>query len=766
MTPPLLLDQIKFLGWNSHRAALWWLAVLYRRPKFLEQSLARKPRGIAMRQGITLYFHFLPYLVVVSILLRASSLLLNHTPRTWLGLFSDVVTVVAVAIVFGIFFGVVFGVGAGFFIGNGGGIAVVIALGIASVVAISVEGRNSDGSAVEIALGIAFGAAGGTAGGIALGVTLGIAFRSVVVIAGVIDTGVATGIAFGFFIGIAGGIAEGIAFGIALGTAIGIAFGIGYLRAFYFLVHPLLIWPRARGSKYPYHPVAWDDLCPVPFRGLDRLLVAFTELRPLGGAAEVERIISSYPSQRTEALRARMILLARESKQLSTLVGLEEVARRLPQGKTTLLFQSGQIAEDLRQISSSQIRLNTISRPILRAPHAQLLVKEIESFRYRIAGFKEPLASEFRAAAIEWGKIAQGQLDEARSILGREPIRQVFRAGDPVKREQEAFVYRDAVAGRLDQQVTLAAGCPGIVLYARRRMGKTTFLTNLDGFLPPSVAIRTFSMQDAALFASMQHFVEGITRGQANDLAGLASYFSREDQRLRNEGKRLLLTIDEYEGIDKKIGDGVFPKDLLAVVRESIQQHRQIIWLFAGSHEITELRHAEWPSYLISARTIEIPFFSLDETRLLLTDPLKYAPIFQEAGDRPRFAPDLWGVNGIERIHEEAGGWPHLVQLIAETVVDSLNLRGQQFASQDLMETALNEAAISGQLVLFQLMHGESRLPGEWEYLSGFRQAEEQDPPEDEAVRRSLLRRKLIDESGGSWRLRVPLMARWLRLRG
>jgi len=517
---------------------------------------------------------------------------------------------------------------------------------------------------------------------------------------------------------------------------------------------------------YPYHPVAWDDLCSVPFPRLDRLLVAFAELQPLAGAAEVERIISSYPSQRTQALRARMILLARESKQLSTLFGLEEIAARLPQGQTTLLEQSRQIAEGLREISILQTRLNTTERPVLRAPQGEVLVKEIENFRHRIAGFQQPLAGEFRAAAIEWAKIAQKQLDEARSILGREPVRQVFRAGDPVKREQEAFVYRDAVAGRLDQQITLASGCPGIVLYARRRMGKSTFLTNLDGFLPPSVIIRAFSMQDASVVASLGHFAEKLSEGQASDMAGLANYLAGEDQRLRNEGKRLLLTLDEYEGIDVKIGDGVFPKDLLAAVRESIQQHRQIIWLFAGSHEITELTHAEWPSYLISARTIEIPFFTLDETRLLLTDPLKHSPLFQKTGGRPMFAPELWGPGGIERIHEEAGGWPHLLQLIAETVVDLLNRKGAPSVTPELMETALDEASSSGQNALFQLMHGECTLAGEWEYLSGFREAEEQNAPQDEAVRRSLLRRQLIRESGGRWRLRVPLMGRWLRLRG
>jgi hypothetical protein len=284
--------------------------------------------------------------------------------------------------------------------------------------------------------------------------------------------------------------------------------------------------------------------------------------------------------------------------------------------------------------------------------------------------------------------------------------------------------------------------------------------------LPAEVETRVISMQDASAFTSLQHFAEKLSEGQAADLPGLAAYLSGKNEHLKAQSRRLLLAFDEYEQIDSKIGQAVFSGDLLAVVRESIQQHRHIIWLFAGSHQITELSHAEWTSYLVSARTIEIPFFTLDETRLLLTDPLKHSPLFQRAGERPRFAPELWGTGGIERIHAEAAGWPHLLQLVAETLVDFLNQEGASAVTTSLLERALDDATSSGQNVLYQLMRGECSLAGEWEYLSAFRRMEEQYAPEDDAIRQSLLRRQLIVADGERWRLRAPLMARWLRLRG
>jgi len=108
----------------------------------------------------------------------------------------------------------------------------------------------------------------------------------------------------------------------------------------------------------------------------------------------------------------------------------------------------------------------------------------------------------------------------------------------------------------------------------------------------------------------------------------------------------------------------------------------------------------------------------------------------------------------------------HLLQLIAETTVDLLNSEGAGAVLPALLERALDSAVTSGHNVLSQLMQGESSLPGEWEYLSAFRAREEQPPPEDTGIQRSLRHRQIIREENGRWRLRVPLMARWLRLRG
>ena len=544
-----------------------------------------------------------------------------------------------------------------------------------------------------------------------------------------------------------------------------------------------MVWPRARPAWYRFHPVAWDDVCRLPFRGLDRLLIAYHRIAPEKADAEINRLIDSYPSQRDQALKARVTLLARQAA-VSDLTRLTDLGRQLPSGDKGFLAQTTVVRQGLETICSLQRNLGQIEVPAFRRDAARELVNEIETFYDRVGGLDVPLGPEFRAAALVWKTVAKRQLDEATDSAKTESVPQVFRAGDPVMRKLEAFVPRMDALRRLQHQVLLSAGCPGIVLFAPRRRGKSTILRNLLGwgFLPENVLAAINSMQDPKAFTSLGSFTRllatdiraatGQTTGdeRPEDLTGLYSLLDATNHKLEAGNQRLILALDEYENIDQKIGENIFPLDLLAMVRESIQSDRNITWVFAGSHSIEQLPNASWTSYLVSARTIEVPNFSWEETSQLLTDPLRYSQLWdKDSPDRPRFQPSFWGPGGLERIHRETNGWPHLVQLVAETCVDLVNLESAETVTPDSLERALDESIVKGHTVFYELMHGEPAfvLPGEWDYLDRFRDSEEQAPPHDREISRSLKRRELVAETeSGQWRLSVPLMGRWLRERG
>ena len=520
-------------------------------------------------------------------------------------------------------------------------------------------------------------------------------------------------------------------------------------------------------------------MCSLPFAGLDRFLLALWDASPEIGEQEIERLISSYPSQRMEALKARAAVIAREAGASANLARLDDIVNRLPEGEKRFLAETPRVREMVAGIAEAQRRVDSVDRPFLREPYAEALVSKIEAFRGQISGFHEPLASEFRKAADAWLKRAQAQLEQIKKITGREPTPQVFRAGDPVDRSQEAFVPRLGVIGQVERQVTLANGCPSLLIYGRRRMGKSTLIRNLDAFVPDTVRIASVSMQNPKLFTSTAYFVRLIDEKlraalndesaalKSEDLGGLFERLSSANSWLENAGLRLILAIDEFENIDTKIGEGVFSPDLLATIRELIQSHRRLIWVFAGSHRVTMLKNAEWPSYLISVQTIEIPPFTEAETRLLLTDPLQRSPLYaRDAERRPRFDSSFWGEGGIAWIHAQTAGWPHLVQLLASGAVDFANELETARLDGRALEEVARRAIVSGDMVLHQLVHGESQSDAERAYIAGFRTKDSQPPPEDEATLRSLRNREIIAEDGGVWRLKVPLMQQWLRTRG
>lgn len=705
---------------------------------------------------------------------------------------------IALGIAFGISLGIIIGIIIVIVVGITGAIAKAFVFGMAVGIGLGIAGAIGFGTAFgifeRIALNLWFGITGAIALGISLGIATGIVFRISIEIARGIPAGIMateiipqiiTQITAGIAVGIAAGIIAGdkeygIATAIAFGMAIGITTVITSLRGFYLAPHVFFMWPKPRGQWYPKHPVVWDDLCSLPFPDLHRLLLSYAELFPEAGRAEIRRLIEGYPSQRMAALKANTMLIARQCAKVGRLTELPAIANTLPEGDKGFLRYTKRVRDMIMEISRLQTRLDVVNRPFFREPLARSLVSEIKGFLGRVDGLPEPLASEFRAAARNWLLIAESQWQEAQAVVAKTPTPQVFRAGDPVDRRQEAFVERISIIAELEGQIMLSSGCPGLLLYGRRRMGKTTMLRNLAAFLPAHVRVVIISMQNPQAFASLASLtglvaeeIRSVCSGldlplnKPMDLSGMFKCLSAVDAALDAVHGRLVLGLDEYEQIDEKVGTGVFNIDLLAALRESIQYHRRITWLLAGSHHITELNHAPWPSYLASMRTIDVPLFTAEETRLLLTEPMKHSPLWdRDDSGRPSFNPTFWGEGGIERIHREAAGWPHLVQLIAETAVNLVNNSAVSKLDAAMMEQALDRAIVRGDSVLRLLMQTESTLPGEWDYLLGFRRHDTQAQPENEALYTSLQRRLLVVEENSQWMLRVPLMQRWLRQRG
>jgi len=707
---PLPLDKLDFT-WRGHLSALWWFWMLYRRPMVCQDIWEKLRRSTALGSGLILYCHATLWVFVSVVFVRFCSWYFYLVEDT---LFIDMFLPFA-------------------------------------------RNYTFDNYTFDVAFGIVFGIVFGIALGIALGITLGITL------------GIAVGIAFGIAFGIVFGIGFGITVGIAFGITVGIAVGIAVARAYYVPLH--LFFLLSPGAGYRFHPVAWDDMCGVPYWRLERILVGLVGRDPEFGRREIARIIDTYPAQRMGALRAAAILTIRDAA-----ANLGEAPRRLldlPDGEKGFLRQVPVVKDFARGLAADAREFELLDLPTLKRRTAEKRVERIRLFRESCAGLPYPLGEELRKATEVW-------LGDARKVVASfgalDAAPQVFRAGDPVNKGREAFLPRWDVLQELARQALLATGCPGLLLYGRRRTGKTSTLQSLDGLLVNSVFPTWLSMQDPRAFSGTSDLCALIAdhlRGalaamklpapetEVSDLRGLMTALDAANRALEGTEKRLLLGVDEYENLDTMIGEGKLTLDFLSTVRESIQNHRNLIWLFAGSHHVAELTNAEWSSYLISVRMVPVRMFTAKETRTVLTDPLRYSGNWEpDDPTRFRFAPEFWGEGGTEWIHEEAGGWPHLVQLLAEAVVDEINDRGTAAFDPAWRPHVLRRSIERGEMVLRQLTLGECRLPGELDYV---RSLVSGDRPAPEApILSSLRRRELIVEEGGRVALRVPLMRRWL----
>ena len=406
------------------------------------------------------------------------------------------------------------------------------------------------------------------------------------------------------------------------------------------------------------------------------------------------------------------------------------------------------------------------------------MLEELDRFRSLVSSLPDPLGPEFLRAADAWSSVTQRHIEAMSS-----EVPPFFENAETVIRpDVSAFLRRNALLGEMERLLTQPGGGPGLLLYARKRMGKSTLLENLKPLVSGDLSVAYISMQSAEAFTSTNHWAAHVARisqkvcpeaqglSPVNDLAELAAFLRELNERLTKAGRRLLIALDEYEVIDEKIGSGQLSADILMQIRAAIQHQRQIRWLVSGVHHFMEMKHGEWAATFTACQMVELRPFTEAETRELLTEPLKHARAF---GARPLpeqdFFRTFWRPGMIEAIHHESQGWPALVQGLAREVCRCCNNAKVLEPDDSMLESAFAQACYSlestlATLLLEQETREPARSAGQW--LQGFHLVGEQDRPRDEEVCRLLERHELIEDVKASrWKLRVPLMQRYLQRR-
>jgi uncharacterized protein len=659
-----------------------------------------------------------------------------------------------------------------------------------------------------VTCGIIGGIPGGVGGSVAFGVPGGIAFSIALGVPGDVAAGVAMGIAFGIFFGVVGKVFTGVPFGVALSlafdlagrAALGVAFGVASLLSlfrlpFYVveLTHTaaLRLAARLRPASLPrlafYLPFRHHELIYFPLPFLVGFLIHLGEEHPAEGRRALSEAAASL-GQKGPARRALMELQARS---------LERAARERQYASAAALslpFLPGRESlhslgdpQNEPELASAQIGLITLNSIATAAQdleaarstgshhqRRQALTrarKELERTLDLLTSTRIREGRRFLLVIKSWlDRVADEEAALASLEQEKPQVPLVFVAGVPLTpADKNLFVGRTDLVRLLDQDLAAERPVP-LVLLGQRRMGKSTLLNFLPRLLGTGTRVVRLDFQGLSgnpLRGEPHRWVAAeVTAALAgNEIEATSAppeeapwmttldWLAGLEEPLAASGRRLLIALDEVEGLERGIRERWSDPAFLDFLRAAGDRLHRIRFLLVTAHPFSRLG-PHWSDRLISAQTRRIEPLREDEARVLLTQPV--------AG-----FPDIYPPGGVERLLAETACHPYLLQLSAYHLTRRLNDASRLKATDDDLTAALDQALEENNL--FQNLW-DDLTAAEQRLLAVLARGEEQATVGEASetlsqARRELAREQLIQRSGEGegWRVAVPLFARWIR---
>jgi hypothetical protein len=593
-------------------------------------------------------------------------------------------------------------------------------------------------------------------------------------------------IAFGVSSGFIIGPTDGVAAGVSTGFAVGVAFLLAFFRLFLFPVELVLTAILRATIRYQpdslprlafFLPYRHHELIYLPLPFVSGFLIRLGEEHPAEGRRALSEAAASI-GQKGPARRALMELQARS---------LERAARERQYARAAALslpFLPGRDLSEPRnepELAAAQIGLIAIdsissAAQDLEAARAtgshhrrrQALARARQNLERTfdlLTGNRSRSGRRFLLVVKTWlDRVADEEA--ALAALERESpqVPLVFVAGPALTPVEESlFVGRRDLGRLLDQDLAVERPVP-LVLVGQRRMGKSTLLNFLPRLLGTGTRVVRLDFQGLSghplrgephlwVAKEVAAALEGEISTAPPEKAPWGSvldWIGTLEEPLAALGRRLLIALDEVEGLERGIRERWSDPAFLDFLRAAGDRLRRSRFLLITAHPFSRLG-PHWSDRLISAQTRRIEPLAEEDARTLLTEPV--------AG-----FPDIYPPGGVERLLAETARHPYLLQLTAYDLTRRLNDAGRLKATDDDLTAALDQALEENNL--FQNL---------WDDLTATEQrllaalAERGELPEASEelnqARRDLAREQLIQRGGEEerWRVAVPLFARWIR---
>jgi hypothetical protein len=343
------------------------------------------------------------------------------------------------------------------------------------------------------------------------------------------------------------------------------------------------------------------------------------------------------------------------------------------------LARLGEVGKEIQTYHDSTSRANQMAA-VARATDMLKALRE-----YVAAEVITPEQVILQQIIRQWQDLlisAGGELGRA-EVVG--PVINPYVVGNPVK--GEIFVGREDVLRRLAELWRGAGQQPSIVLYGHRRMGKSSILHNLGARFGQEAVIIDFNMQRAGMVSNTDELLYNLALSIYDGLeislrSGAASIgfdlqepdeerflahnpsiafdrFLKQVDQIR-QGKRLIITIHEFELIEQKIQEGKLDPYLLDFCRGLIQSYAWFVIVFAGLHTLQEMARNYWNPLFGSVTGIMVSFLNDKAAQRLITQPTA------------DFALD-YDQDVIAEMIRLTHGQPYLIQLICHSLVSRFN---------------------------------------------------------------------------------------------
>lgn len=662
------------------------------------------------------------------------------------------------------------------------------------------------GLVVGLGVGLVLGLVGGLGFGLVLGLGLGLGFGLVVGLGFGLGAGLGTGLATTLFVGRGAGLFGGLVFGLVFGLVAALVSGLVsalvggasegfsampftilvyvpvflliFLRPFYLVPH-LIQYLRAKKSPNPFpmfrnSPVYWDEVIATPLPYLARWLVQLANRDRERGLAEILHLAERRPYQRRAAQRALIMLAVQELQHITTLEGMARAGQKVyflpsemeyaPPGlKDARLF--------IDRVSQQAQDYLTRATPVGQAKVLEELQVELRAFRDAMALVKPPTGPQFSPIAEQWLRLIEHEATAHQTRLAFTPIPNPFIFGNPLQpRDEDLFKGRRDITVAIEENIINAGQRPALLLYGRRRIGKTSTLLNLPRLLSSQFIPVFVDCQDAkwresdAVFCyqlAAAMFREFDKRDQLNGLrnprleqfekypfTALDEFLDQIERHAQRIRRQILLTLDEYERLEEGIETAKITKEILNQLRSIIQHRQRIVVLLSGSHRFEELKVVNWADYLINAKTLELSFLSAEDARELITGPL---PTLE-------FEPGV-----VEKILALTHCQPYLLQAVASELVNHLNSQKQFVARLGDLDVAVEKVLVSAQVYFFNSWQDECSEEARdvlraiaRNDLKGY------DLTRHQKVLQDLYQKEILEKAGDRYQITVDLFRRWI----